>query len=270
MRARSGEDARSAGRSETMKNVEARATGARWLPAAVFAGAGLLHFAVWAAIPFRPFTIYKLAASLRAAGRLEPFRVPDFSPFYFHLHLLLARTGLSYAPILHAVEILATALTAALFARLCLEFFPARVSAAGSLLFVLSPAPLLLSQLLLPEVWRLLFDVSALLAFVLFRRTCRLRHVIAAALLLGLSASTRPTALVLAVALAAALLVTDGLEALRPAAVLVAGPLLFLSLIALRNAALTGSVDPTVMDPGAVFYLGTTRPAAERSPIPRS
>ncbi len=261
MRSRSGRDAQSAGRSsrdssEVIEKVEARGTAARWLPAAVFAGAALLHFAVWAAIPFQPFTIYTLAASLRAAGRLEPFRVPDFSPFYFHLHLLLARTGLSYAPTLHAIEILATSLTAALFARLCLEFFPVRVALAGGLLFVLSPAPLLLSQLLLPEVWRLLFDVSALLAFVLFRRTRRLRHVIAAALLLGLSASTRPTALVLAVGLAAALLVTDGLEGLRPAAVLVAGPLLFLSLVALRNGALTGSVDLTVMDPGAVFYLG--------------
>ena len=228
---------------------------------AVFAGTAALHVAVWAAIPFRPFTIYSVAASLRAASQLEAVRVPDFSPFYFHLHLLLARTDLSYAPFLHAVEILATSLTAALFARLCLEFFPARVAAAGSLLFVLSPAPLLLSHLQLPEVWCVLFDVAALLAFVLFRRTRRLRHVLLSALFLGLSASTRPTALVLAVALAAALVVSEGLRALRPAAVLVGGPSLFLLAVALRNGALVGRVDPTVMDPGAVFY-GSNNPAS--------
>lgn len=237
---------------------------------AVVAGAAALHVAVWAAIPFRPVTIYTLAASLRAAGRLESSRVPDFSPFYFHVHLLLAQTGLPYAPFLHAVEILAASLTAGLFARLCLEFFPARIAAAGSLLFVLSPAPLLLSQLFLPEVWRDLFDVAALLAFVLFRRTWRLRLVVVAGLFLGLSASTRPTALVLAVALAAALLLCEGRRALRPAAILVAGPLLFLLLISLRNGALVGSPDPTVMDPGAVFYLGnnpTSRGTPADSPL---
>lgn len=233
----------------------------RSLPVAVFAATAVLHLAVWAAIPFRPITIYPAAASLRAAGRLESFRVPDFSPFYFHLHVLLARTGLSYTPFLHAVEILATSLTAALFARLCLEFFPARVAAAGSLLFVLSPAPLLLSHLLLPEVWRVFFDVAALLAFVLFRRTRRFRHVIVSALFLGFSASTRPTALVLAGALAATLVVSEGLRALRPAAVLVAGPSLFIFAIALRNGGLLGRVDPTVMDPGAVFY-GSNNPAS--------
>lgn len=239
-----------------MEGDERDATAARALPVAVFVGAAVLHFGVWAAIPSRPFTIYTLAASLRAAGRLESFRIPDFSPFYFHLHLLLARTGISYAPFLQAVEILATSLTAALFARLCLEFFPPRVALAGSLLFVFSPAPLLLSHVLLPEVWRVLFDIAALLAFVLFRRTRRFRYVIASSLFLGLSTSTRPTALVLAVALAGALVVSEGLRALRPAAVLVAGPALILLGIALRNGVLAGRVDPAVMDPGAVFYLG--------------
>ncbi len=234
---------------------------ARRLPVAVFAGTAILHVSVWATIPFRPFTIYTLAASLRAAGRLESSRVLDFSPFYFHLNLLLAQTGLSYAPFLHAVEILATSLTAALFSRLCLEFFPARIAAAGSLLFVLSPAPLLLSHLLLPEVWRVLFDVAALLAFVSYRRTHRLRHIIVASLFLGLSTSTRPTALFLAVALAAALVAVEGRRAWRASVLVAAGPVLFLGLVAVRNRVLTGRLDPTVMDPGAVFY-GANNPAS--------
>jgi tetratricopeptide (TPR) repeat protein len=246
-------DCRSAGRSG--------AAAARWLPVAVFAGTAVLHVGVWAAIPFRPITIYTVAASLRAAGRLESFRVPDFSPFYFHLHLLLARTGLSYAPLLHAVEILATSLTAALFARLCLEFFPARVAAAGSLLFVLSPAPLLLSHLLLPEVWRVLFDVAALVAFVVYRRTGRLPLAAASGLLLGLSTATRPVALVVAFAIAAALFAVEGRRAWRASLLVAAGPVLFLGLVAVRNRALTGRLDPTVMDPGAVFY-GSNNPAS--------
>jgi tetratricopeptide (TPR) repeat protein len=233
----------------------------RRLLVAVFAGTAMLHFLVWATIPFRPYTVYAFAASLRASGRLESSRVPDFSPFYFHLHLLLARTGLSYLQFLHALEILIASLTAALFARLCLEFFPARVAVAGSLLFVLSPAPLMLSHLLLPEVWRLFFDVSALLAFVLYRRMRRLRYLIVSTLFLGLSASTRPTALVLAAALATALVALEGRRAWGPSLLVAAGPVLFLGLVAARNRALTGRLDPTVMDPGAVFY-GSNNPAS--------
>ena len=266
MPSENGGDHRNAGFSsrdvpEAREDVEPGASAARRLSVAVFAGAAVLHVAVWAAIPFRPFTIYTVAASLRAAGRFESSRVPDFSPFYFHLHLLLARTGLSYAPFLHAVEILATSLTAALFARLCLEFFPARVALAGSLLFVLSPAPLLLSHLLLPEVWRVLFDVAALLAFVLFRRTRRLRLAAASGLLFGLSTATRPVALVVAFAIAVALLAVDGRRVWRASLLVAAGPVLFLGLVAVRNRALTGRLDPTVMDPGAVFY-GSNNPAS--------
>ena len=246
---------------EAGEESEGRAGAARALPVAVFAGTAVLHVVVWAAIPFRPVTIYTVAASLRVADRLESFRVPDFSPFYFHLHLLLARTCLSYAPFLHAVEILATALTAALFARLCLEFFPVRIAAAGSLLFVLSPAPLLLSHLLLPEVWRVLFDVAALLAFVVYHRTRRLALAAASGLLFGLSTATRPVALVGAFAIAAALLAVEGRRAWRASLLVVAGPILFLGLVAVRNRALTGRLDPTVMDPGAVFY-GSNNPAS--------
>ncbi len=233
----------------------------RRLPVAVFCGTAVLHFAIWASIPFRPFPIYLTAASLRAAGRLESSRIPDFSPFYFHLHLLLARTGLSYAAFLHAVEILATALTAALFARLCLEFFPSRVALAGTVLLVLSPAPLLLSHLLLPEVWRVLFDVAALLGLVSYRRTRRLRHLVVSSLFLGLSASTRPTALVLAFALAAALVAVEGRRAWKAAILVAATPVFFLGLVSIRNRALTGRLDPTVMDPGPTLY-GSNNPAS--------
>lgn len=224
------------------------------LPVAVFTCTAALHLAVWAAIPSRPLNKYTLAASLRAAGQLDSARVPDFSPFYFQLHLLLARTGLSYVPLLHVVEILATALTAALFARLCLEYFPDGVAAAGSLLFVLSPAPLLLSRLLEPEVWRLLFDVAALLAFIVYSRTRRLPLAAASGLLFGLSTATRPVAPVVALAIAAIALAADGRRAWRAALLVLAGPGLFLGLIAIRNRSLTGRLDPTVMDPGPTFF----------------
>jgi tetratricopeptide (TPR) repeat protein len=227
----------------------------------VFAGAVALHAAVWASLPLRPVVIYPLAASLRAAGRLEPLRVPDFSPFYFHLHLLLARTGLSYEPFLHAVEIVAISLAAALFARVCLGLFAFRVAAAGALLFVLSPGPVVFPHLLLPETWRLLFDVGGLLALLACRRTGRLTLAAASGLLFGLSTATRPVALVVALALAAALLAVDGRRAWRASLLVAAGPVLFLALLAVRNRALTGALDPTVMDPGPVFY-GSNNPAS--------
>ena len=231
-----------------------RTTAASRLPIMVFACTAILHFAVWAAIPFRPLTKYTLAASLRASGRLESFQVPDFSPFYFELHFLLARTGRSYEPFLHVVEILATALTAALLARLCLEFFPAGVAATGSVLYVLSPAPLLLARLFEPEVWSVLFDVSALLAVVVYRRKRRLSHAAASGVLFGLSTATRPIALVVALAIAAALLAVEGRREWRASLFVAGGPALFLALLAVRNQALTGRFDLAIMDPGPVFY----------------
>jgi tetratricopeptide (TPR) repeat protein len=243
------------------EDSEGRTGAARALPLGTFAGALALHGAVWAAGPVWPVSIYSLAGALWAAGRLAPERVADFSPFTFHLHAALAGTALGGGAFLHGVEIVAAAATAALFSRLCLELFALRVAAAGALLFVLSPGQLVLPHLFLPEVWRLLFDVGGLLALVVYRRTRRLPLAAASGLLFGLSTATRPVALAVVFAIAAALLAIEGRRAWRASILVAAGPVLFLGLIAARNRALTGRLDPTVMDPGPAFY-GSNNPAS--------
>lgn len=201
-----------------------------------------------------PFGKYPEAARLFRANGLEPSRVLDFSPLYFHLNAALAGLTARLETPLLLLQCVAFALCALLLFRISVRFFPAGVALAAAAIFCLTPGPLVFALTLEPEIWVLTFTLAGL--WFLYRHLSDRRpsSVSMAGLCLGLSILTRPTGALLVPAFLVPLLVAHRRKWRVPAALFLAPPTaLVLGLLA-RNAALAGEATLAVMDPGAVFF----------------
>lgn len=247
-----GPDEQSTGSSE---GASAEETGlAKGVALVISAAGGFLALLAWF-LPFRPVLIYPEAARQLVEGKLPPERILDWSPFYLSLHAAARLWSPAYPRVLAAVEAMAVAGAAAAVFVLVARLAGKRWGFIGAAALVLSPGPVSVSRLFLPDVWILLFTSLAILAASSCAERPRLFAAFAAGAASGLSFLVRPTAVLLLPALAAAVVLPAG-GRLRRLALLSLGPAAAFLLVLARNGVVLGRFEPTVMSAGANFYVG--------------
>lgn len=200
------------------------------------------------------FVKYPLAAAQYLAGTLPAERLADLSPAYFYLHLLSQWLGGGEAalPVL-LLQLLLTALTAALLGLILRDYLPPAWTVVGVALFVVSRGVIVYTGIFEPEV---------LLLFLLVAMVWLLGHAgrrwrLAAGGVLALALLTRPSVMPLLALVPLALYLRPGRpDWLRGSLLFLVLPLLALGLLAARNARVFDSFSPTVMNPGFVFFEG--------------
>lgn len=201
--------------------------------------------------PGRQFDKYVAAAADFLGNTLPAERLGDFSPFTFWLHLAAAKLfGSSLYPLL-LLQLLAMATaTALLFLLLQRTLTSTATALVGVLLFIFSGPVVNYAVILEPEAFLVLF----LLGFLWFVMATGARARLWAGLCLGLCLLTRPTLLPLLLLIPVWLKLQGG----KNGAILrfIALPLFALLLLSLQNFMTQGSLSPTVMNPGFVFFEG--------------
>lgn len=205
--------------------------------------------------PGTRFVKYPLAAAQYLAGTLPNERLADLSPGYFYLHVLSQWLGGGEAaqPVL-LLQLFLIALTAALLALLMSESgLPAGWALAGATLFACSRGVIVYAGMFEPEALLLFLLVAMVWLLGKDDRT----RLLAAGGAMGLALLTRPSVMPLLILVPLWLRLRHGrCDWRQESALFLALPLLGLALLAGRNLIAYGSLSPTVMNPGFVFFEG--------------
>lgn len=216
------------------------------------------------------FRKYTLAAEQQLSGKLPPERPMDLSPLYFEAALAATRlVELSVPlspegarrradPVLVALQLLLTAASAGLLARLLERRFGRALAGVGVLVFLLDRHVLVYERILEPEVCLLFFILGWF--FFLEERTLGAAASwlgpAAAGILAGASLLTRPTFLPLALTVPVCFRLREKDRWIRKSLVFAAPVAAAAVLLLVRAAAVTGDPRTPMMNPGTVFYEG--------------
>lgn len=223
---------------------------------------GFLAFTLFPAE--KQFAKYPLAAAQYLAHTLPPERLPDFSPFYLYLHVILQRLFPWGAGAVLVLQIGAVAAAAALLLLLLQRFVSPGVALAGTVAFVFSQGVMVYVCVLEPEA----FLVSFLIGFLYFVGQDGRKGSLIAGLFLALALAIRPSVLpLLGLVPFSFRCHRRGQKWFTPSA-LVLGPALLLLLgLGIRNGTVTGDYSPLGMNPGFVFFEGNNPLSSGKSAV---